>query len=81
MPVRLLLNKASLPHFVVLARSYVRGHTRKLPSGRTVTIPPYFTKRVPKGEEVTDKDVTNSGLKAGALSLPRERQLASGWCD
>ena len=46
-----VLDKATTPRFVV-TKAYVRSHSRKLPSGRTVTIPAYFTKKVPKGEEV-----------------------------
>jgi hypothetical protein len=35
---------------LVLSKAYVTAHTRRLPSGRTITIPSYFTKRVAKGE-------------------------------
>ena len=38
---------------VVVAKAYVRSHTRTLPGGRTVTIPAYFTKRTAKGDEPT----------------------------
>jgi hypothetical protein len=38
---------------VGLSKAYVRSHTRMLPGGRTVTIPAYFTKRLPKGDEPT----------------------------
>jgi hypothetical protein len=35
---------------LILNKALVQAHTRRLPSGRTITIQPYFNKRVPKGE-------------------------------
>jgi hypothetical protein len=41
----------SLPRLVlVLKKSYVKAHTRTLPNGRTITVHPYFNKRIPKGD-------------------------------
>lgn len=36
---------------LLLSKAYVHAHTRRLPSGRTVTIAPYFTKRVAAQKE------------------------------
>lgn len=49
-----MLEKAR-PRFVVLLKAYVRSHTRKLPSGRTVTIPAFFTKRTAASDTPTRK--------------------------
>jgi Domain of unknown function (DUF3560) len=38
------------PLCVLLLKSYIRAHTRTLPNGRTITVHPYFNKRIPKGE-------------------------------
>jgi hypothetical protein len=40
---------AALP-VLILAKSYIRTHTRRLPSGRTITIPSHFDKRIAKHE-------------------------------
>lgn len=50
-----LVVKSATPHppYLVLRRSYVPSHKRSHASGETVTVAPYFTKIVPKGEEDT----------------------------
>lgn len=40
-----------MPVTCVISKSYIKAHTRRLPSGRTITIQPHFDKRVPKGKE------------------------------
>jgi hypothetical protein len=50
-PARRVILGAFLPPGEPLARSYVRAHTRTTPSGRTIHIPAYFTKRTAAQKE------------------------------
>src|SRR5262245_59022042 len=50
-PARRVILGAFCPPGEPFARAYIRAHTRTLPSGRTVTVGAYFTKKVPKGED------------------------------
>src|SRR5262245_28708549 len=50
LPVVTILPQRSAP-MLVLTKSYVRAHTRTTPSGRTITVPAYFTKKVSHPKE------------------------------
>src|SRR5215813_6247934 len=57
-----LVSRPSLPR-VLIAKSYIRAHTRTLRDGRTITVGAYFTKKVAKPDEEGKKGRAPRALK------------------
>ena len=56
--------------YLVVLKSYVKGHHRALPDGRHVYIQPYFTKKIPKGDPAKAPR-RRKAVEAPAKPLPK----------